>query len=56
MKKTAVILSVLANAFLNSVRNASLGRKNAQITNPQAVGLQPFVTGRIPDEMQVNRI
>ena len=29
--------------------------EEAQITNLQAVGLQPFVAGRIPDGMQVAR-
>ncbi|MCL2098066.1 MAG: hypothetical protein FWH23_04835 [Bacteroidales bacterium] len=42
--------------ILHSVRNATLGRKNAQITNLQAVGLQPFLAGRIPDGMQVARV
>ena len=30
--------------------------ENVQITNLQAVGLQPFVAGRIPDGMLVARV
>ncbi|MCL2097389.1 MAG: hypothetical protein FWH23_01340 [Bacteroidales bacterium] len=55
MQKPQILLIVLS-AVLHSVRNATLGRKNAQITNLQAVGLQPFVAGRIPDGMQVARV
>ena len=52
--KKPLILSIVLSAVPHSVRNATLGRKNAQITNRQAVGLQPFVAGRIPDGMQVS--
>ena len=37
----------------HSVRNASLGRKTVQSVDLQAVGLQPFIAGCIPDGMQV---
>ena len=39
MKKTVILLSILANAVLHSVRNASLGRKMRNIPTRIPLGM-----------------